>query len=397
MNAEVTPLTRKHAPETGAEGDSEQKGLKMRPPAFALTADAPPPLTDDPERTAIDKMLEELASGEEVVMTPSTTTLPESLQAQMGGAMNADFSGVQVETNSPDAVATGANALARNGKIAFAPGQYQPTSQAGKEMIGEELSHLKQQAQGKVSSNVRVEGTPINNDPGLEAEARTEGAQAVKGGLSSADFDSEPVTQIGNDADVGQRSPISWLIKKVGKKGALRAVKTFVKDKIKSKIKEVAQGGVKKMAKEFAEEADRIVGILEDPWWVNLIELIPVAGDIYGAARFAKQLDSVWRRAKRLERQVDAVIDKLNRIRRVDLDSAAKFRTTANNLTEQLAMKSAKSGQGSPIMGQMHDPRLQGMNVIKMQLVHTDPQGRKITIHYFRDVDLGKDFAHKFK
>lgn len=149
----------------------------------------------------------------------------------------------------------------------------------------------------------------------------------------------------------------------------------------------------------FAKEADEILSILEDPWWVTAIEIIPIAGDAYGAGRLARQLDAAWDRIKTLERKIDGILDRLRRIKLVEADNLAKFRTRPANLHEQLAMQAAKGGSGRVAMtaAKLSDPRLRGANVVKIEYTHTTPSGTKIVIHYFRDLDLQRDFAHKFK
>ncbi|MBK9034966.1 MAG: DUF4157 domain-containing protein [Myxococcales bacterium] len=53
----------------------------------------------------------------------------------------------------------------------MAPGQYDPESQAGRELIGHELAHVVQQRQGRVAVTSQVRGIAINDAPGLEQEA----------------------------------------------------------------------------------------------------------------------------------------------------------------------------------------------------------------------------------
>ncbi len=80
-------------------------------------------------------------------------------------------SDVNVHTDSSQATSMGALAYAQGNDIHFAPGQYNPESRAGQELIGHELAHITQQKQGRVKANTESNGKPVNNDPGLEKEA----------------------------------------------------------------------------------------------------------------------------------------------------------------------------------------------------------------------------------
>lgn len=106
--------------------------------------------------------------------------LPEDLRTQMEQALGADFSGVRVREDA-SAAALGADAYARGEKIVFAPGKFDPTSMAGKELIGHELVHVVQQRQGRVSATQAKGGAAINSDAGLEHEADELGARAARG------------------------------------------------------------------------------------------------------------------------------------------------------------------------------------------------------------------------
>lgn len=70
------------------------------------------------------------------------------------------------------------------------------------------------------------------------------------------------------------------------------------------------------------------------------------------------------------------------------------------NIPEQLAMESAKQGYGTPIMGEMGDaPRLNAVyghgQWRKMQNVTRGSSGN-VTIHWFRNTDIGADVEFKF-
>jgi hypothetical protein len=113
-------------------------------------------------------------------LTGSGRNLPGELQAKMGSAFGADFSAVRVHEGS-HVSEIGALAYTQGTDVHFAPGQYQPSSQSGQELIGHELAHVVQQSQGRVSATAQAKGVAINDDDGLEREADDLGARAARG------------------------------------------------------------------------------------------------------------------------------------------------------------------------------------------------------------------------
>lgn len=106
--------------------------------------------------------------------------LPPELRSQMEQALGADFSAVRIHEGG-EASAIGAKAFTRGHDIFFAPGQYDPTSEHGRELIGHELTHVVQQAQGRVEATTQAKGLAVNADDGLEHEADAHGARAARG------------------------------------------------------------------------------------------------------------------------------------------------------------------------------------------------------------------------
>jgi hypothetical protein len=107
-------------------------------------------------------------------------SMPAAVQAKMDEAFGADFSAVRVH-QGPQATAMGALAYTQGADIHFAPGQYDPGSQRGQELLGHELAHVVQQSQGRVSATTQAKGVGINEDAGLEREADVMGARAARG------------------------------------------------------------------------------------------------------------------------------------------------------------------------------------------------------------------------
>ncbi len=127
-------------------------GKSMAPPPFAL------------ESLPMQKKEAKASAGSATKLTPEVSD-------KMGKAMKMDFSDVKVHPNSEKAVAAGALAFSQGSEIHFAPGQYDPNSKKGQELIGHELAHTKQQAEGRVKADGEVGGMALNSDPTLEREA----------------------------------------------------------------------------------------------------------------------------------------------------------------------------------------------------------------------------------
>ena len=114
--------------------------------------------------------------------TESKEQMPEEVQAKMENSFGQDFSNVNIHTDSDQAKNIGAQAYAQGNNIHFAPGQYNPGSKSGQELLGHELTHVVQQSQGKVQpGEVHGKGLNINNDPALEKEADEMGKLASEG------------------------------------------------------------------------------------------------------------------------------------------------------------------------------------------------------------------------
>lgn len=106
--------------------------------------------------------------------------LPLEVQAKMETALGADFSDVAIHPNSANATRAGALAYAQGTDIHFAPGQYDPYSRKGQQMIGHELAHVMQQKAGRVVPTGRTSsGALLNDSPSLESEADAMGEKAA--------------------------------------------------------------------------------------------------------------------------------------------------------------------------------------------------------------------------
>ena len=131
-----------------------------------------------------------LNQGSEQSFDPvgSTTKLPEDVQAKMENSFGTNFSNVNIHQNDDSANQMGALAYTQGDHVHFAPGQYNPNTQGGQELLGHELTHVVQQREGRVQPTKQGKGLPINDNPALENEADVMGKQAVQG--KSADINS---------------------------------------------------------------------------------------------------------------------------------------------------------------------------------------------------------------
>ena len=98
----------------------------------------------------------------------------------MEQGLGADFSNTRIHTDSEKASRLGAQAYTQGEDVHFAKGKYDPNSKQGQELIGHELQHVVQQREGRVKPNQDENGTPVNNDRGLEHEADSKARGLVK-------------------------------------------------------------------------------------------------------------------------------------------------------------------------------------------------------------------------
>lgn len=106
------------------------------------------------------------------VPSPNRTGLPETLKAGVESLSGLSMDHVRVHYNSDKPAALDAHAYAQGSDIHVAPGQEQH--------LPHEAWHVVQQAQGRVKPTMQMKGeTAVNDDPALESEADTLGAQAL--------------------------------------------------------------------------------------------------------------------------------------------------------------------------------------------------------------------------
>ncbi len=144
--------------------------------------------------------------------------IPEDVRGKMENSFNADFSNVKVHANSSKAPEIGALAYTQGQDIHFAPGQYNPGTSAGQQLLGHELTHVVQQRQGRVKPDAEQkkglpagaqakEGMIINSDTSLEKEADVMGAQAAQGKMANVAGKGSGVQMKGEENGPGKGLP----------------------------------------------------------------------------------------------------------------------------------------------------------------------------------------------
>lgn len=124
---------------------------------------------------------EDLLQGKFVAQrkTENQTGIPDDVKQRMESSFDTDFSSVRVHPESSKAPDVGALAFTQGTDIHFAPGQFKPDTSAGQQLLGHELTHVIQQAEGRVQPTTEIAGMSVNDDVSLEHEADVLGAKAA--------------------------------------------------------------------------------------------------------------------------------------------------------------------------------------------------------------------------
>ncbi len=133
-----------------------------------------------PSDSLVDQELNQATPPVFQLKSSSSYGLPDETLNKMSGSFGTDFSDVNIHSDSKSALILGALAYTQGNDIHFAPGQYDPASGSGQELLGHELTHVQQQREGRVIANNEVNGMPLNDDKGLEVEADVMGAKAAQ-------------------------------------------------------------------------------------------------------------------------------------------------------------------------------------------------------------------------
>lgn len=126
----------------------------------------------DDEELLQGKFTAQRAEADTAAVHPTLAPMIPTFGADM-------LSSVQLHPDSSTPEQVGALAYTQGTDIHFAPGQFKPDTQAGRQLIGHELAHVAQQASGRVQPTTEIGGMPVNDDPSLEREADMIGAKAA--------------------------------------------------------------------------------------------------------------------------------------------------------------------------------------------------------------------------
>jgi len=180
-------------PATGAAQPALRRGQPTRPilpaklqpsaiqPTTAARPQAPQPILT---RYATPTAVQPHAGGvfampDRFTLRPrgSGQPLPENVQKKMESFFRTSFADVSVHVGT-EAPSIGALAFTHGSDLYFAPGQYNPNSAQGQQLLGHELTHVVQQRAGRVRGPLGG-GLAVVQDPSLEAEAQTMGLRAA--------------------------------------------------------------------------------------------------------------------------------------------------------------------------------------------------------------------------
>ena len=97
-------------------------------------------------------------AGKKNGAAPAGNRMPDHMKKALDNSLGNELSGVRVHSDAAAQNATssiGARAYAHGADVMFGSGRYQPSDHYGKSLIGHELTHTVQQAQGRVKPGVQ--------------------------------------------------------------------------------------------------------------------------------------------------------------------------------------------------------------------------------------------------
>jgi hypothetical protein len=158
----------------GPVGEYRPPSLSFLPP---LSLSAQPPAQ---KKSSQPPAAERARTGLGLPGPGGGVELPVNLRGSMEAAFGHDFASVRIHEGQ-HAQSINARAYTRGSDVHFAPGQWRPGTQEGRELIGHELAHVVQQSQGRVQATAQASGIAINDDAALEREADEAGSNAARG------------------------------------------------------------------------------------------------------------------------------------------------------------------------------------------------------------------------
>jgi hypothetical protein len=150
------------------ESMEEEEELQMKPISSIQREESMEEEDEELQMKSLVQRRENLGGGEASTDLESSIqsargsgqSLDSNLQAKMGQAMGADFSGVKVHTDSQSDQlnkSIQAKAFTTGQDVFFRQGAYEPRSRGGQELIAHELTHVVQQNSGAVKRLVQRE------------------------------------------------------------------------------------------------------------------------------------------------------------------------------------------------------------------------------------------------
>jgi ribosomal protein S18 acetylase RimI-like enzyme len=160
-------------PANGLQPRALQRTTQSRP-------QVPQPIQPQPATTAVPPHTGDafpLPANFTLKPRGSGQPLPESIQKKMEAFFNTPFADVRVHVGH-EATSIGALAFTHGTDLYFAPGQYNPQSVQGQQLLGHELTHVMQQRAGRVRNPFGA-GLAVVQDRSMEAEAERMGVRAA--------------------------------------------------------------------------------------------------------------------------------------------------------------------------------------------------------------------------
>lgn len=165
-----------------------------------------------------------------------------------------------------------------------------------------------------------------------------------------------------NYTDIEGDSPISVLAKLIAKKGAKIVLKKYAKRNINNRLKRYM---TKEMRGQLVNDLDNVLSTLDQPWWETAIEVVPIAGDLYGAGTFGVKIVKAWGKLQKLENKyvekvnmdVLKVVSEARKLSRLGRDA------DAIELLSRIELNS--SGDANYLLGQIYELADSGVSDIK--------------------------------
>ena len=131
------------------EAAQKKQKTKLNPDFFKYTPNFGNTDSDTTQKKEAKESSQDNAANTD---SKSKTNIPKDIQSNMEQSFGTSFNDVNIHTNDKSATDLGALAYTQGKDVHFAPGQFNPNSKKGQELIGHELTHVVQQKEGRVKS-----------------------------------------------------------------------------------------------------------------------------------------------------------------------------------------------------------------------------------------------------